>query len=429
MASNGNSCLFWCFPEETRWDIPWCPRCHWQLQMIWSSMESQLTNMTTFPELPINSKKEQLKLLWMLWNYNFNSRKYPSLDTVGVPREYHQIPRKFKPFDRWYFHQAKSQCKISLGLSIYWTDILQDSWNILLLLDNCVDYMLIINLNWNITNPSIFIKKALSNKIVLAYYDPTSHTTLQTDNSKKGLGGVLRQNGTPIYFARRPISPTESNYQNLECETLGSIWGMEKFHYFLYGNKFTLETEQKPLVSIYWKHLVDVSQRIQRLIVRTLPYNFHVVYVPGKLIPIADALSRNLKFTSEDEEEDHISLPVLAVSYITGNYQQYPDKPVIGQTRQETSKDATLQLLTKYIRNGWSTDQKKLPNELYPYWNYHDELSMEDGILLKSYRILIPYTLQIEMLDLIHEVQQVIEKCLLHSRESLFWPRISNEIH
>ena len=100
---------------------------------------------------------------------------------------------------------------------------------------------------------------------------------------------------------------------------------MEKFHYFLYGNKFRLETDQKLLVSIYQKHLVDVSPRIQRLIVRDLPYNFHIVYVPGKLIPMADSLSRNLKFTYEDKEEDQISLPILAVNYITGNYQQYPD--------------------------------------------------------------------------------------------------------
>ena len=96
---------------------------------------------------------------------------------------------------------------------------------------------------------------------------------------------------------------------------------MEKFHYFLYGNKFTLDTDQKPLVSIYQKHLADVSMRIQRLIIRALPYNFHIVYVSGKLIPMADALSRNLKKpTSEDEEEDQVSLPILAVNYITGNY-------------------------------------------------------------------------------------------------------------
>ena len=97
--------------------------------------------------------------------------------------------------------------------------------------------------------------------------------------------------------------------------------------------------------------------------------------------------------------------------------------------REESSKDATLQLLTKYVRDGWPTNWKKLSKELHPYWNYQDELSMEDRILLKSYRILIPYTMWMEMLDLIHEGHQGMMKCLLHSRESLFWPGISNEIH
>ena len=198
------------------------------------------------------------------------------------------------------------------------------------------------------------IKKELSTNIMLPYYEPASNTTLQTDSSKMGVRAIFIQNGTHIYFASRAICPTGSNYQNIECETLGTIWGMEKFHYFLYDNKFTLETDQKPLVSIYQKHLVDVSPRIQRLIMRALPYDFHIVYVPGKLLPMADALTRNLKFTSK-EEEDQISLPILAVNYITGNYQQHLDKPVMDQIREETSKDATLQLLTKYIRNVWPT--------------------------------------------------------------------------
>ena len=113
---------------------------------------------------------------------------------------------------------------------------------------------------------------------------------------------------------------------------------MEKFHYFLYGNKSTFKTYQKPLVSIHWKTPSDVSPRIQRLIMRALPCNFHVVYVPGKLILMADPLSRNLKFTAKDEEVDQISLQILAINYITGNYQQHPDKPVMNWIREETLK-------------------------------------------------------------------------------------------
>ena len=55
-----------------------------------------------------------------------------------------------------------------------------------------------------------------------------------------------------------------------------------------HGKEFTLETDQKPLVSIYKKHMVEISPRIQRLIVRSFPYQpFHVHYKKGMEIPLA----------------------------------------------------------------------------------------------------------------------------------------------
>ena len=98
--------------------------------------------------------------------------------------------------------------------------------------------------------------------------------------------------GKIICYASRALTKTEQNYQNLEREALGTIWGMEKFHYFLYGKEFTLETDQKPLVSIYKKHMIDISPRVQRLIV-------------------ADALSHVTPM------EDNIKLPIIAVNMIT----------------------------------------------------------------------------------------------------------------
>ena len=66
-----------------------------------------------------------------------------------------------------------------------------------------------------------------------------------------------------VCYASRSLTKTEQNYQNLEREVLGTIWGMEKLHYFMYGKEFTLETDQKPLVSIYKKHMIDISPRVQ----------------------------------------------------------------------------------------------------------------------------------------------------------------------
>ena len=160
------------------------------------------------------------------------------------------------------------------------------------------------------------LKMEISNMKALPYFDTSAETTLQTDGSKKGLGACLIQNGKVVCYASRGLTKTEQNYQNLEREALGTIWGMEKFHYFLYGKEFTLETDQKPFVSIYKKHMVDISPRVQRLIVRSFPYQpFSVIYKRGKDIPVADALSR----VTPMDPEDNIKLPIIAVNLITAH--------------------------------------------------------------------------------------------------------------
>ena len=158
------------------------------------------------------------------------------------------------------------------------------------------------------------MKVEISNMKALPYFDVNAETTLQTDASKKGLRACVIQKGKVICYASRALTKTEQNYQNLEREALGTISGMEKFHYFLYGKEFTLETDQKPLVSIYKKHMVDISPRVHRLIGRSFPYlPFKVIYKKGTDIPVADALSR----VTPMDPEDNIQLPIIAVNMIT----------------------------------------------------------------------------------------------------------------
>ena len=195
-------------------------------------------------------------------------------------------------------------------------------------------------------------KEEISKNVTLPYFNPRSATTLQTDASKKGLGAVILQDSKPVMFASRALSLSERNYQNLERECLVTIWGMEKFHYFLYGKEFTLETEQKPLVSIYRKHMVQILPRIQGLAVRSFPYQpFDVKYRKGVEIPLADALSR---VTLTPVEEDGIQLPIVAVNLIKSNLPVSSTE--IELICEEMSKDPTLTLLRHYIHMGWPND-------------------------------------------------------------------------
>ena len=206
-------------------------------------------------------------------------------------------------------------------------------------------------------------KEEISKNITLLYFNANSSTTLQTDASKKGLGAVPLQNSKPVMFMSRALTGSERNYQNLERECLATIWGMEKFHYFLYGKEFTLETDQKPLVSIYKKHMVDISPRIQRLIVRSFPYQpFDMQYKKGVEIPLADALRR---VTPTPVEEDGIQLPIVAVNLITSNLPVSSTE--IELIHEETSKDPTLTLLRHYIHMGWPNDHRMLPQELHTF--------------------------------------------------------------
>ena len=97
------------------------------------------------------------------------------------------------------------------------------------------------------------IKAEFKKKIILPYFDRNKSTVLQTDASKKGFGAVILQEEQPIYYALRALTSAEKNYQNLEHEAQAAVWGIEKFHYFLYGRKFILQTDQKPLVFYFQK--------------------------------------------------------------------------------------------------------------------------------------------------------------------------------
>ena len=187
-------------------------------------------------------------------------------------------------------------------------------------------------------------KVEISKNVTLPYFNPESATTLQTDPSKKGLGAVILQNSKPVMFALRALTGSVRNYQNLERECLATIWGMEKFHYFLYGKQFTLETNQKPLVSIHRKHMVEILPRVQRLVVSSFLYQpFDVQYRKGMEIPLADALSR---VTLTPVEEDGIQLPIVAVNLITSNLPVSSTE--IELICEETSKDPTLEALHSY---------------------------------------------------------------------------------
>ena len=267
----------------------------------------------------------------------------------------------------------------------------------------------------------------ISNMKALPY---NAETTLQMDASKKGLGACLIQKGKVVCYASRVLTMTEQNYQNLEREALGTIWGMEKFHYFLYGKEFTLETDQKPLVSIYKKHMVDISPRVWRLIVRSFPYlPFKVVYKKGKDIPVADALSH----VTPMDPENNTQLPIIAVNMITtcilmGVPSQDSFSNKLDRLWKSTVQDNQLTRLSCYINTGFLCDKKNLLTDLHEFWNRREALSIESRLITCGNRIIVSKEMRPKMLQYIHKGHQGKERCLLWARNTVFWPKMTYDI-
>ena len=120
------------------------------------------------------------------------------------------------------------------------------------------------------------IKEELTKSPVLALYDPTRDTVVASDASNYGIGTVIMQKQDdgqmkPVAYASRALTPTEQRYATIEKEALGITWACERFRDFLIGKQFHIETDHKPLVSLFGrKDISELSSRIQRFRMRLM---------------------------------------------------------------------------------------------------------------------------------------------------------------
>ena len=212
--------------------------------------------------------------------------------------------------------------------------------------------------NWGPEHGSAFqlINKEIAAATILAYYNPKKPTVLQTDASCKGLGACLLQNQKPVYFASRALSETHKGYVAIELESLVAAWAMEKFHHFLYGNEFVLETNQKPLEAILSKSLNQATPRLQHILIRTFPYHSQSQVYPRHNKP-CDRLSIQTRI-----QKDTISLPKLHVNQITSQLKARSNS--LHNLQIATQDDDQLAILKHIIQQGWPKTIKEIPSDI-----------------------------------------------------------------
>ena len=179
-------------------------------------------------------------------------------------------------------------------------------------------------LNWTEPCTRAFqtIKEALTSPPLLAYPDfkeTASEFIVTSDASNVAAGAMLSQvqHGCErvIAYASRVFSPAERNYATTERELTAIRYAVKHFKPLLYGRKYIIRTDHKPL--IYLATMKGTDSKLIRTLEDLNMGHYSIEYVPGKTNVVADALSRSMNFTQHTVDIDESFKVNIKAEYVT----------------------------------------------------------------------------------------------------------------
>ena len=277
------------------------------------------------------------------------------------------------------------------------------------------------------------IKASIVTAPILKYYDVDGPVTIQSDASQSGLGATLLQNGQPVAFASRSLTAPELNYAQIEKECLAILFACCRFDQYLHGrDKIYVQTDHKPLVPIFKKSIHLAPKRLQRMMLRLQKYNLQVEFLPGVEMYIADMLSRAYVKCSEVHPDNVEAYQIFQLfeEISTINQLQYVNMSdgTSQQVKACTSSDATLQCLMNTVMTGWPDTRDHVPVSIREYWTYREDITVQDGVMFKGMRVIIPQAMRAQMVARAHSSHLGVDACVRRAREVLFWPGMAQDI-
>ena len=277
------------------------------------------------------------------------------------------------------------------------------------------------------------VKDVIMSPITLKLYDVNRPTKIRVDGSKlNGISVILYQQHDeqwhPVTCGSRYLTPAEKGWYPIEIEMLAVMWGCKRMNMFLHGlPSFKVETDHKPLVPILnTKQIAELSPRIQEMRMKLLKYTFTAHHIPGSKMEDADALSRapHSQPTSEDQLiDEEISCHLNAVVHRMPVSNSYMKKLQV-----ETKADEVIKAVIKTMSEGWPTSKQLCRDLVQPYWDSRHDLTTHHGLLIKGDRIVVPKSLQKDVLQRLHNAHQGMDRMKRRARQTAYWPQMNSQI-
>uniref|UniRef100_A0A914I8I2 RNA-directed DNA polymerase n=1 Tax=Globodera rostochiensis TaxID=31243 RepID=A0A914I8I2_GLORO len=228
------------------------------------------------------------------------------------------------------------------------------------------------------------------------------------------------------------LSDAQQNYSQIEKKALALVFAVQKLHRMLFGHKFTLLTDHKPLLAIFGSKKgipIYSASRLQRWALILTNYDFVIKYVNTAAFGQADVLFRLIANYPRPEEDRLIAnICTETECYISTVLQSQTDQlPITAKEIAEvTAEDEILSEILRLSRSGWP--KKVNDPEFTPYFPKRDEIIENEGCLMYQQRIIVPSLLRARALKTLHMSHPGIVRMKALARRHFYWPGLDSAI-